>query len=141
MLPLLLLIQSSGLDVTGAWIIPPDEPGGPDRGTVEIVMEDGAPVGRIATVGEAYADDPGAGDALGTVILWGFERDEDDGRWEGGRILDPEADKTYKSKLERDGDTLLVKGCVAFICQTQEWARAAADLAGSDAAATVTPTP
>ena len=124
MLLSLFLLQSSGLDVTGLWTIPPDEVGAPDRGTIEIVMEDGAPVGRIATVGAAYADDPGAADAVGTKILWDFEADEDDDRWEGGRILDPEADKTYKSKLERDGDTLLVKGCVAFICQTQEWVRA-----------------
>ena len=64
MLLSLLLLQSSGLDVTGLWTIPPNEPGGPDRGTVEIVLEDGAPVGRISAVGTAYANDPGAADAL-----------------------------------------------------------------------------
>ena len=137
LLPLLLL-QSSGLDVAGRWTIPPNEPGGPDRGTVEIVMEDGAPVGRISAVGAAYADDPGAADALGLKILWGFEADEDDDRWEGGRILDPEADKTYASKLQRDGDTLRVKGCVAVFCQTQVWVRA--DQAASPAAS-VAPAP
>ena len=130
-----LLLQSSGLDVAGLWTIPPDAPGGPDRGTVEIVMEDGAPVGRIAALGEAYANDPGAGDALGLTILWGFEADAGDDRWEGGRILDPEVDKTYKSKLERDGHTLRVKGCVAFFCRTQAWVRADPDPAASAAPA------
>ena len=121
MLLLLLLAQPGGLDVAGLWAIPPDEPGGPGRGTVEVVMEDGAPVGRIVGLGAAYADDPQAADALGLTILWGFERDEDDDRWEGGRILDPEADKTYRSKIKREGDTLSVKGCVAFICREQVW--------------------
>ena len=102
-------------------------------------MEDGAPVGRIAAVGAAYADDPSASDALGLKILWGFERDEDDDRWEGGRILDPEADKTYKSKLERDGDTLRVKGCVAVFCQTQVWVRA--EPGAPDPTASVAPAP
>ena len=118
---ILLLAQPAGLDVAGLWTIPPDEEGGPDRGTVEIVMEDGAPVGRIASVGEAFRGTPEEEAALGLAILWGFERDEEDARWEGGRILDPEADKTYKAKIRREGDTLSVKGCVAFFCREQVW--------------------
>ena len=115
----LLLVQAPGLDVAGLWLIPPDEPGGPDRGTVEIVMEDGAPVGRIASVGEAFESTPEEDAALGLTILWDFEADED--RWKSGKILDPEADRTYRSKIQREGETLSVHGCVAFICREQVW--------------------
>ena len=115
----LILTQAHGLDVAGLWLIPPDEPGGPDRGTVEIVMEDGVPVGRIASVGEAYRGTPEEEAALGLTILGGFEADGE--RWRRGKILDPEADRTYRAKMAREGETLSVKGCVAFICREQVW--------------------
>ena len=72
-------------------------------------------------VGPAFAGTPEADAVIGTTILWGFEADAEDGRWEGGRILDPEADKTYRSGLAREGDALSVKGCVAFFCREQVW--------------------
>lgn len=129
---LMLLAQpaGSGLDVYGEWVIPPKEEGGPSRGTVEITRAEpgsgypeGSPVGRIATVGEAF-EGPEAEEALGEAILYGFEADEEDGRWEDGTIVDPEADRSYDSKVRREGDVLKVDGCVLFICQTQEWVRA-----------------
>lgn len=118
---ILFLAQPAGLDVAGLWTIPPDEEGGPDRGTVEIALEDGAPVGRIASVGEAFRGTPEEEAALGLKILGDFEPDEEDGQWKSGRILDPEADKTYRAKIAREGDTLSVKGCVAFFCREQVW--------------------
>lgn len=110
---------SGALDVYGAWIIPPDEEGGPNRGIVTIADEGDGPVGTITAVGEALRDEPGAADAVGMRILWGFEADED--VWKSGRILDPEKDKTYRAKIKRDGDTLSVKGCIAFFCREQVW--------------------
>ena len=59
----------------------------------------------------------------GMTILWGL-RDEGDGQYRGGRILDPSKGKTYKSKLEMLGDDRLgVSGCIAFFCRQQEWVR------------------
>lgn len=123
----LLLAQSvSGpLDVYGDWIIPPDEEGGPTRGTVTISEEDGAPIGRISEIGDVYKDDPEAEGSIGLTILWGFEADKDGDKWKSGRILDPEADKEYKAKIARDGDNLSVKGCIAFFCREQIWLPAA----------------
>lgn len=46
------------------------------------------------------------------------------GRWTGGKIYDPEAGKTYDSKMQIGPDgTLKLSGCVLFICQAQTWRR------------------
>ena len=126
---LLALQPTPALDVFGDWRIPPETEGGPTRGIVRIApdtdpdneIEDGTPVGTIHRVGAAYADDPGAEDVLGLRIVWGFTPDGD--RWKGGRILDPEAGKTYRANIRRNGDALAVEGCVAFICRGQVWTR------------------
>ena len=60
----------------------------------------------------------------GMVILWGLKPDGDE-RWSGGRVLDPENGKTYKSRLELldGGRKLGMSGCVAFFCRQQVWVR------------------
>ena len=58
---------------------------------------------------------------VGTNILSGFTPGSD--RWKG-RIYDPESGKTYRSELIGGGNSLQVKGCIAFFCQTQNWTRA-----------------
>jgi uncharacterized protein (DUF2147 family) len=56
---------------------------------------------------------------LGIPILSGFT---DAGKDWRGRIYDPRSGKTYKSIVARDADGKLnVKGCIAFLCQTQVW--------------------
>lgn len=47
--------------------------------------------------------------------------DEGQGKFSGGTIWDPGADKTYKSKMQLDGKSLSVSGCVAVFCKTQKW--------------------
>lgn len=48
------------------------------------------------------------------------------GVWEG-RIYNPEDGQTYRATLSRRGaDTLIVEGCVLFVCQKQVWRRASA---------------
>ena len=55
----------------------------------------------------------------GSMILTGFT---DGGKVWNGRIYDPRAGKTYKSKLTRNPDgSLNVEGCVAFICRKFTW--------------------
>ena len=58
---------------------------------------------------------------LGMPILTDFALDG--GTWRG-TIYDPKSGKTYRSVLERAGDTLKVKGCISVFCQTQRWTRA-----------------
>ena len=48
-------------------------------------------------------------------------RDDGGGKFSGGTIWDPGADKTYRSKMELKGANLAVSGCVAIICRTQNW--------------------
>ena len=48
--------------------------------------------------------------------------DDGDGKFSGGTIWDPGADKTYKSKMVLEGKTLNVTGCIVRpLCKTQTW--------------------
>ena len=59
---------------------------------------------------------------LGRQII--FDMAADGGtKWKDGEIWAPDEDKTYDSKMELKGDTLVVKGCVFFICRGQDWTR------------------
>jgi len=47
------------------------------------------------------------------------------GQWTGGRLYNPEDGRDYKGSLQlRSDSTLVVSGCVLFVCQTQVWRRA-----------------
>ncbi len=102
---------------------------------------DGSPCGRVSWI-DPNAMEPGqtpetaltqAGDpVLGLLMLQGFEKKRKD--WRGGTIYDPEADKSYASRLKRlDDGRLQVKGCIGPICQTQVWDQAPAALQTSAA--------
>lgn len=47
--------------------------------------------------------------------------DDGGGKFSGGTIWDPGADKTYRSKMVLNGKVLNVSGCVAVFCKTQTW--------------------
>ena len=49
--------------------------------------------------------------------------DNGGGKFSGGTIWDPGADKTYKSKMVLNGKTLNVSGCIAVFCRTQTWTK------------------
>ena len=58
---------------------------------------------------------------LGLPILTQFRADDDEWR---GKIYDPNRGRTFRSVVRRTGaNTLEVKGCFGFICQTQTWQR------------------
>jgi uncharacterized protein (DUF2147 family) len=62
---------------------------------------------------------------LGLSILSGLAPAAGGG-W-SGRIYNPEDGKTYNATVRRTGpDSLLVEGCVLFICQKQVWRKASA---------------
>ena len=47
-----------------------------------------------------------------------------DGYYYGGTIWAPDQDKTYRSNMTLSGDSLTVRGCVAFVlCRSQNWTR------------------
>ena len=59
---------------------------------------------------------------LGSAVLTGFTPDGN--KWRG-RIYDPKTGKSYRSEVSlRSANALKVKGCIAFICQGQDWTRA-----------------
>jgi uncharacterized protein (DUF2147 family) len=59
---------------------------------------------------------------LGTAVLTGFKLD---GKTWRGRIYDPKTGKSYRSEVNLQSPSKLkVKGCIAFICQGQNWTRA-----------------
>lgn len=45
------------------------------------------------------------------------------GKFSGGTIWDPGANKTYKSKMTLSGNNLSVSGCIAVFCKTQAWVK------------------
>ncbi len=102
------------------------------KGTSHIAIADcgdGSPCGKVVWIDpndlppgktvETLSDAKGA-KIMGLELLKGFARKAAD--WRGGTIYDPEAGKTYASRLKRlaNGD-LEVKGCIGPICQTQVW--------------------
>ena len=61
---------------------------------------------------------------MGLEILSGLKADGDK-QLKGGRIYNPEDGNSYKAVVTLTGDdTLDLKGCVLFLCKTQNWRRA-----------------
>jgi uncharacterized protein (DUF2147 family) len=109
-----------GRDVQGEWWTP----GFNARVRIE-ACDDGSVCGRIAWLW----DDKPQGIADKTPLLGKRVIDQmrvsEPGRWTGGRLYNPEDGRDYKGSLQlRSESTLVVSGCVLFVCQTQVWRRA-----------------
>ena len=137
-LTLLLAAAPAGAaDLAGRWLteganamveIGACEAGSPDRVCGTIVWlwqpndERGQPRRDAAHPSTDRRDRP----LVGTEILSGFAP-KSPGQWTGGRIYNPEDGRTYDASLRLDGtDTLVVEGCVLFICKKQVWRRSSA---------------
>jgi len=61
---------------------------------------------------------------LGKKMIWDMQGDSN-GLYNNGIIWAPDDDKTYRSKMQLDGNTLTVEGCVlgGIICRGQDWKR------------------
>lgn len=59
---------------------------------------------------------------LGETIVSNMSHDGN-GQYAGGVVFDPENGKSYKSKMTVKDDSLDVEGCVAFICEGENWSR------------------
>jgi uncharacterized protein (DUF2147 family) len=62
---------------------------------------------------------------IGKKIIWDMVDDgKGRGYYAGGKIWSPDRDKTYKSKMQLNGNVLNVKGCIGPICRDGgTWAR------------------
>lgn len=59
---------------------------------------------------------------VGKRMLWDMKADGN-GDYSGGKIWAPDRNKTYKSKMALNGNSLKVSGCVAIVCRSQTWSR------------------
>lgn len=61
---------------------------------------------------------------IGLVMVWDF-RYQGNGRWEDGRIYDPDNGKTYSCKMKLEGDKLNVRGYIglSLFGRTTVWTR------------------
>lgn len=113
----------------GSWKTIDDETG-EAKSVVKIYEVDGKIYGRV----DKLLRNPGAlcdmceGEDKnkpieGMVILWGMGQDDD--VWSGGKIFDPQKNKTYRAKiwLEADGAKLKVRGYLGPFFRTQTWIR------------------
>jgi uncharacterized protein (DUF2147 family) len=77
--------------------------------------------GIITTAFKKDGKDPAYAN-LGKKIVWDMTS-SDGVSYFGGKIWDPEHNKTYSSKMKVKGDVLDVEGCVSIICSGQDWTR------------------
>ena len=102
-------------NVFGTWKSEPGDTGG--YITVKIQACGGKICGTILEVVGNKNKDPEGKMIIKEMIAKGG------GKYSGGTIWAPDTNKTYKSKMNLNGDNLVVKGCVAFICRGQDWSR------------------
>ena len=110
-----------------------DDKTGQKRALVRISVNGGTMNGTIVKVFPQAGDTgicsncPGAfkGKKIqGLGFLWGL-KDEGNGVWSGGSILDPKTGKIYKAKVTLEGNKLYVRGYVgvSMLGRTQTWVR------------------
>lgn len=111
--------------ITGRWVTQSKD------GVVEVYPCGASLCGKIAKFLVNPSAGPGAKDSrnpdkalrnrtvLGMNILTGFKAKGDEYH---GQIYDPKSGKTYRSVIYKGkSGNLVVKGCIAFFCQTQTW--------------------
>ena len=109
--------------VDGLWKTQPGDTGGYLH--VSISECGSAICGTIDTAFSADGNENLEYENLGKQLIWDMVPDGG-GNYSGGKIWDPERDKTYNSKMTLDGQNkLTVKGCVAggLVCRGQDWTR------------------
>jgi uncharacterized protein (DUF2147 family) len=116
---LLLTAAAAHAEMTGVFQTAPNDDG--NVGHVEFYDCGGLTCGKLVRSFDASGkpiDSPNAG----KNIVWDMAA-QGSGAWTKGRIWDPGADKTYRSKMQLDGDRLKVSGCVGPICRSNTWVR------------------
>lgn len=110
-----------------------DDKTGKERSIVDLTVSGNTLSGRIVKIFPQPGDTgicskcPGAfkdKPILGMNFVWGL-KNEGNGVWSGGSILDPKSGKVYKAKMTLDGNRLNVRGYVgvSILGRTQVWKR------------------
>jgi uncharacterized protein (DUF2147 family) len=122
----------AGQSPVGKWTTI-DDTTGAKRAVVNVSVSGGTLGGTIVKV-YAQAGDTGVCSQCpgafkdkkiqGLRFLWGL-KDDGDGEWSGGYILDPKSGKIYRAKATLKGDKLYVRGYigVSLLGRTQVWVR------------------
>jgi uncharacterized protein (DUF2147 family) len=99
------------------------ESGGVLTGKVTKILRKDAKPGAVC---DKCTDDRKDKPMLGLEIIRGAKKADGQDVWESGKILDPEAGKTYNLRLTpiEGGQKLEVRGSIAFFGRTQTWVRA-----------------
>lgn len=117
---------------TGKWVSIDDKTGqkravimlsvsnGTLTGTIQKVFKQPGDTGVCSKCPGTFKDKP----IIGLQILWGL-KDEGQGEWQGGYILDPKSGKVYRAKLALKGNDLHVRGYIgiSLLGRTQVWHR------------------
>lgn len=109
-------------NATGTWKTEAGDTGGYLH--VSIAKCGAALCGTIAKAFEKGGAASSTYEHLGKKMIWDMQADGNNS-YSGGKIWAPDKDKTYKSKMSLNGNSLTVKGCVAggAICRGQTWSR------------------
>ncbi len=82
---------------------------------------------QISTCGDSYCgvmigNTAGTDRFKGQTIIANMKA-VDDTHFEGGTITDPVENRSYKSKMTLNGNSLKVEGCFLTFCRAQNWVR------------------
>jgi len=137
-------VSIAGKSCVGTWKTIDDETGRP-KSYVKIWEEDSKFYGKIVKILDPKAlkennvdqfskiickkcpEGKGKGrPVLGLKIIWDMEQDDDE--WNDGEIMDPKNGRVYGCSMwleddDKMGNTLKVRGWLAFIYRTQTWCR------------------
>lgn len=133
---LLLLVLSlilagpahAGSSPVGLWKTIDDD-GKTAKSHVRIFERDGVICGKVVKLLQSDPDKrcaecPGEKKdqpIVGMEIMWDLKKQPDGDEYADGKILDPDNGKVYRCKIWREGDTLKVRGYIAFLFRTQTW--------------------
>ncbi|MFO3149238.1 DUF2147 domain-containing protein [Legionella pneumophila serogroup 1] len=126
------LAFAASQSTAGIWTTIDDKTGA-KRAVVNLKVSNGTLSGTIVKVYPQPGDTgicskcPGAfkdKKIQGLTFVWGL-KDEGNGVWSGGSILDPKTGKIYKAKMTLQGNKLYVRGYfgVSALGRTQTWIR------------------
>ncbi len=99
--------------VFGTWKTAPDDNG--HTGNVQVEACGSSICGTLVKTFDSNGAEMES-DNIGKKIVWDMTSDGG-GEYSGGQIWSPDRDKTYKSKMQLNGNSLTVQGCVMFVCR------------------------
>lgn len=111
----LMLVGGAALadPVHGTWRTTADDNG--NYGHIQVTDCNGKVCGTLVKSFDSSGAEFTSANA-GRQIIWDMEA-KGDGAYAGGKVYSPDRDKTYNSKMQLNGNTLAVSGCVLGICR------------------------